>query len=79
MLRVSGPAREPIMAVAGIGAEGPLIASRPAASDTQPRLRVSADGRFEWGDGASSHDLSLRRVERGRLRWGENSRFPPCA
>ena len=67
VLRVSGPAREPIMSVAGSGAEATLIASRPGESDRQPRLRVSADGRFEWGDGASSHDLALRRSDRGRL------------
>ncbi len=67
VLRVSGLASEPILVVAGIGAEATLIASRPVAEDAQPRLRVSADGRFEWGDGASSHDLSLHRAEKGRL------------
>lgn len=67
VLQVSGPAQEPILAVRGAGAGATLIASRPIDNDAQPRLRVSADGQFEWGDGASRHDIALRRAERGRL------------
>jgi len=67
VLQVSGRAHEPILAVRGAGEDATLIASRPTDTDAEPRLRVSADGQFEWGDGASRHDVALRRTERGRL------------
>ena len=67
VLRFAGPTRQPIVGVSGAGPDATLIASRPGDADTQPRLRLSADGRMEWGDGASASDVSLRRAERGRL------------
>lgn len=67
VLRFAGQTAQPIVGVSGSGLEATLIASRPEAGDAQPRLRLAADGRMEWGGGTAASDVTLRRADRGRL------------
>lgn len=68
VLRVSGsPGSAPIIAATGVKDDDTILMVRASADATAPRLRMSGDGRIEWGGGVTSPDAVLSRTGPGRL------------